>query len=208
SSTRLFHGPHSTDEGADLSGILIAWRVFDAGRNVHAPRMEEVDRVLHIARTQAAGDNQLADAVDDSSPGLDAFPVESVSGATRFFRSRGIEQDARDHAGAKAVGLEEEIAVLGDVDFVHACALISFVWLYQANRNRIPSHRLPLWPGENFRRPAAENRRTFRSVRESLEERTAKFHALVAAQLHSCETYLFNGITHLIRGLVDENADF
>src|ERR1035437_445755 len=208
SSTGLFHGPHGTDEGADLSGILIAWRVFDAGRNVHAPRMEKGDRGRHIARTQAAGDDQLADAVDDSSPGLDAFPVESVSRAARFFRRRGIEQDARDHAGAEAVGFEEEVAVLGDVDFVHAFALISFVWLYQADRNRIPSHRLALWPGENFRRPTAENRGAFRSVRQFLEECTAKFHALIAAQLHSCETCLFNRVTHLISGLVDENADF
>src|ERR1035437_3894511 len=208
SSSCLFHGPHGTDEGADLSGILIAWRVFDAGGNVHAPRMEKVDRVLHIARTQAASDDQLADAVDDSSPGLDAFPVESVSRAARFFRRRGIEQDARDHAGAEAVGFEEEVAVLGDVDFVHAFALISFVWLYQADRNRIPSHRLPLWPDENSRRPTAENGGSFRSVREFLEECAAKFHALIAAQLHSCETHLPDGVTHLVHGLVDENADF
>ena len=101
-----------------------------------------MDRLLHIARMQAAGDDQFADAVDDSGPGLDAFPVESLSRAAAFFRGRGIEQNARDHAGAEAMGFEKEVSVLGDVNLVHAFALVGFVRLYQADSDRIPSDGL------------------------------------------------------------------
>src|SRR5208282_3330772 len=114
----LFHGAHGLDKGADSSRIFLARLALDARGNIHAPGMEQVDRLLHIAGTQAAGDDQLADAVDDSGPGLDAFPVESLSSTATLFRGRGIEQDARDHAGPEAVGFQEEVAVLGDVDFV------------------------------------------------------------------------------------------
>src|SRR6266403_2497659 len=85
SSIRLFHGPHGLNKGADFSGIFFAGFVLDAGGNVHAPGMQNVDRLLHIAGTQAAGDDQLADAVNDSRPGLDAFPVELLPGAPTSF---------------------------------------------------------------------------------------------------------------------------
>jgi hypothetical protein len=120
--------------------------------------MEQVNSLLHISRTQAAGDDQLADAVDDSGPGLHAFPVKLFAGAAAFFRGRRIEQDARDYARAEAVGLEEEIAVFGDMDFVHTFALVGIVFLYQSDRDWIPSDTLSGRHVENFCRPAAENR--------------------------------------------------
>src|SRR5437660_2024153 len=85
SSTCLFHSPHGLNKGADFSGIFLAGFVFDAGGNVHAPGVQDVDRLLHIAGTQAAGDDQLADAVDDSRPGLDAFPIELLPSAPTSF---------------------------------------------------------------------------------------------------------------------------
>jgi len=47
------------NKGADFSGIFFAGFVFDAGGNVHAPGVQDVDRLLHIAGTQAARDDQL-----------------------------------------------------------------------------------------------------------------------------------------------------
>src|SRR6202140_4956252 len=184
SSTCLFHGPHGFDKGADFSGIFSAGLAFDAGGNVHAPGMEDVDCLLHIAGTQAAGDDQLTDAVDDAGPGLDAFPVELLSCTAAFFRGRGIEQDPRDHAGAEAVGFQDEIAVFGDVNFVHAFALVGLVRLYEASRDGIPPDRFFSGSVENLCRIAAENRRTAGPVGKFPEERPAEFGALVAAQLH------------------------
>src|SRR5216684_1163191 len=85
SSTCLFHGPHGLNKGVDFSGIFFAGFVLDAGGNVHAPGMQDVDRLLHIAGTQATRDDQLADAVDDPGPGLDALPVELLPGAATSF---------------------------------------------------------------------------------------------------------------------------
>src|SRR6267378_2470989 len=158
-STCLFHRPHRLDKGADFAGIFFAGLAFDAGGNVHAPGMENVDRLLHIAGTQATRDYQLADAVDDSGPGLYAFPVEFLPGAAAFFLGRRVEQDTRYHSGTEAVGLEEEVAVFGDVNFVHAFPLVGLVRLYQSRRHRIPSDGLFSGRVENLRRIAAENRR-------------------------------------------------
>src|SRR5208282_5025601 len=208
SSVCLFHGPHGLDKGADFSNIFFTRFALDARGNVHPPGMKQVDRLLHIARTQAAGDDQLADAVDNSGPGLDTFPVESLSRAAASFVVRGIEQHARDHAVAKAVGFEEEVAIFGDMDLVHAFALVSLVRLYQPNRHRIPSHRLSCRNVENFRRPGAENRGAAGSVPQFLEQRPAEFHALVPVQLHRRKPCLFDGVPHAVHGFVNEDSDF
>src|SRR5258708_5189361 len=91
SSTCLFHGPHRLHKSTNFSGIFFAGLPFDAGGNVHAPGMKNVDRLLHIAGTQSAGNDQLADAVDDSGPGLDAFPVKLLPRTATAFLIFGIE---------------------------------------------------------------------------------------------------------------------
>jgi hypothetical protein len=61
------------------------------------PRDGAVDRLLHVAGMQAAGDDQLADAVDDSGPGLHALPVESrpVPPVFRRWRNRAARRKSR-----------------------------------------------------------------------------------------------------------------
>jgi hypothetical protein len=70
---------------AEFSRIFLTGFAFDSGGNVDAPGMEQVNRFLHVAGMQAAGHDQLADAVDDSRPGLDALPVKSLSSAAASF---------------------------------------------------------------------------------------------------------------------------
>ena len=56
-------------------------------------------------------------------------------------RFSAVEESSRTpetHAGAEAVGFEKEVAVLGDVDFVHAFALVGLVRLYQLRRRLDP----------------------------------------------------------------------
>jgi len=60
----------------------------------------------------------------------------------RVFRGGGIEQNAGNHSGAKAVGFEKQVAVLGDVDFVHAFAFVGFVGFDESGGDRIPSDGL------------------------------------------------------------------
>ena len=44
-----------------------------------------------------------------------------------------------DDAGPEAVGFEEEVSILGDMDFLHALTFVRFVGFNEANRNGIPS---------------------------------------------------------------------
>src|SRR5258706_6196229 len=91
SSICLFHGPHRLHKGPNFSGIFFARLALHAAGNGHAPGMKYVDRLLHIAGTQSAGNDQLADAVDDSGPGLDAFPVKLLPRTATAFLICGIE---------------------------------------------------------------------------------------------------------------------
>src|ERR1700724_3042911 len=207
SATCLFHGPHRFDKGADFSGIFFAGFALDAGGNVHAPGVENVDRFLHIAGTQATRDDQFADAVDDSGPGLDAFPVELLPSAATPFVICGIEQDAGDHSGAEAVRFEEEVSIFGDMNFVHAFPLVGLVRLDQSGRDRIPADSLFSRRVENLCRIATENRRAAGLTAQFPEKRPAEFWTLVAAQLHRRQSRVFGDVAYAVNALIDENAD-
>src|ERR1035438_7788027 len=90
-------GAHVLDERADFSWILQARRSLDTGRNIDAPGMQSMDRILHVVRMQPSGNDELADAVDDSRPGLNALPAEGLSCAPELYGRGGIDQDAIDN---------------------------------------------------------------------------------------------------------------
>src|ERR1019366_3784452 len=129
-------GAHVLDERVDFSWILQTRRSLDAGRNIDAPGMQSMDRILDVVGMQPSRDDELADAVDDSGPGLNALPVEGLTSAAEFYGRGGIDQYAGDDAGTKAVSFEEEVSVLGHVDFVHALALVSLIGLHQSDGDR------------------------------------------------------------------------
>src|SRR5271163_877819 len=170
--------------------------------------MEKVDRLLHIAWPQAAGNNQLADAVDDAGPGLHPLPVKSPPAAAALPGRRRIKQDARNHAGAEAMRLKKQVAVFRDMNFLHSFALVGLVRLNQAGRNRIPSHSTIAGRVENLRRPRPENPWPRRSIGEPPVELATELRALVTMQLHGCKTQMLCRIAHLIERLVHENANF
>jgi len=105
------------------------------------------------------------------------------------------------------VGFKKEVAVLGDVDLVHAFAGVGLIRLDQPGRDRIPSDGLFGGRVEDLRRIAAKNHGPAGSVGELMEKRAAELRSLFAVQLHGGETNLFDGVTNLVRGMVDENAD-
>ena len=119
--------------------VFLARLGFNAGGDIDSPGMQKMDRVLHVAGMEPAGNDELADAVNDAGPGLHALPIKGVAGAAGPGCGGGIEQHAGDDAGAKTVGFEEEVAVMGDVNLVYALAFVRLVGLNDANRNGVPS---------------------------------------------------------------------
>src|ERR1700722_2374945 len=165
-----------------------------------------MNRLLHIARPQTASHNQFADTVNDSGPGLNSLPIEFFPRAPTPLIPRGIEHHPRHHPGAEAVRFKEKVAVLSDVNLMHAFALVSIIFLYQPNRNRVPSHRLSGGRLDNFRRPCSEYHGPAGSVSESTPKRPTEFHTLFAVQLHCRQTCFFDRLAYLLHGLVDENS--
>src|ERR1035438_7346254 len=135
----LCGGAHVLDERVDFSWILQARRSLDAGGNVDAPGMQSMDRIFDVVGMQSSRNDEFADAVDDSGPGLNALPVEGLTGAAQFHGRGGIDEHAGDDAGTKAVSFEEKISVLGHVDLVHALALVGLIGLHQSDGDRGPA---------------------------------------------------------------------
>ena len=151
-----------------------------------------MDRLLHILRAQSAGDNELADAVNDPGPGLHQFPVESFSRCRHVLPRYG--ESSRTPAitpGRKPCGLEKEVAILRRHGF---CVLVC---LYKPRR--VLPDRPQLDP---IRQIVPRGRRKFspdscgklfgREVRLRVPKKlTAEFRALVAMQLHCSEADCF-----------------
>ena len=103
--------------------------------------MQGVDRILDVAGMQASGDDELADAVDDASPGLHAFPVEGFGRCRRVVPA--VEESSRTPEmtpGRKPWVSQEKVSILGDVDLVHTLALVGLVGLNQSYGDRIPAY--------------------------------------------------------------------
>ena len=90
-SVGLFHLAHGLDEGADFVWIFLAWFALDPGRNIHAPRPQNMNRFLHVTGMKPTGHDQLADAVYDASPRLYSFPVEGLTRPASPVRGGSIE---------------------------------------------------------------------------------------------------------------------
>ncbi len=118
-----------------------------------------MDRFLYIPGVQASGDDQLADTVDHSRPRLHAFPVESLSRPAALNGVGRVEQHARNYTGAKAVRLEEQVAVLGHMDFLDPFPFVSFIGFDQSAGYRVPTDALVRGFVENMRRASAKDDR-------------------------------------------------
>lgn len=91
---RLCGGARGGDEGAQLGGVLLARRLFDAGDDIDSAGVEEADGVGDVGGGEASGDDDrdvLLDALDDGECGL---PVEGDASASAGLRRSRIEQDA------------------------------------------------------------------------------------------------------------------
>src|SRR6266853_4867396 len=170
--------------------------------------MEQVDCLLDVAWMQATGDNQLADAVNDSGPGLNALPIEGLPSAAAPFGRRRVQHNAGEYSRSKAVGLQKQIAILRHMNFVHAFPFVSLVWSYQPSRNRIPSYRSFTRSIKKFCGITAKNHWPFRAIGEPLMERATEFRGLVTAQLHHCQSSFLYGISNAFHGLVHKHANF
>src|SRR6266576_3699206 len=155
--------------------------------------MQNVNRLLHIAGMQAARDDQFADAVDHSSPGLHSLPVKSLSRAAAALRVRRIKQHAGDNARTKAMRLKKKIAVFRHVNLLHPFSLVRFIRLNQSAGYRIPPHALISRFIEDVRWTTAKDNRPPQSLGHQAEERAGKFSVFLAVELHGSESGLGHG---------------
>jgi hypothetical protein len=207
-SVGFIHGADGLDEGADLDGIFFTGLEFDPGGDVDSPGVQNVDRVLHVAGMEASGNDELADAVDDAGPGLNALPIECAAGASGGGGSGGVEQHARNHAGTEAVGLEEKVAVFSDMNLLNALAFVGFIGFDETDVHGIPSDGFVSRLVEDLSGKRAEDRGAGGAVGKSLEKGEGEFLIFAAVQLHGGESDELCGFTDAVDGRVDEDSNF
>jgi hypothetical protein len=203
------HGADGLDEGTDFVGVFFSGLEFDAGGNIDSPRMKDVNRVLDVAGMEASGNDEFADAVDDAGPGLNAFPIEGAAGASGAGGSRGIEQNAGDDSLTEAVGFEEKVSVLGDVNFLDALAFVGFVGLDEADGDGIPTDRFVRGLIEDLCGERTENHGARRgAVGKSREKCLGKLLVFAAVELYGVEADELCGFADAVDGGIDEDTNF
>src|SRR4029077_20322664 len=90
----LLRATHCLYKGAGFVWIFFAGARLDAGGDVDAPGGEDFQRINHVGRVQAAGDDNLAEFLDDVDPRYRCAPVKGLAGASGFGRSAGVEQES------------------------------------------------------------------------------------------------------------------